>query len=130
MIKLVPNSATGVEGGSISSFQWTTSEQVWPFEKAADGSTLYCKESTALTLPNNGYTYWAHNISGFSRSKVHILKDIVWYTSSGQAWEMSDLANANAGNHYKYADSTNFVFRVYNQDMSGYTGRIRCIYWK
>jgi hypothetical protein len=43
---------------------------------------------------------------------------------------MSDLAAANAGNHYKYAGLTTLSFRVYNQDMSAYSGKIRIIYWK
>ena len=38
MIKISTNG-----GGAVSSFQWSTSEQVWPFEKAADGKTIYAK---------------------------------------------------------------------------------------
>lgn len=52
-------------------FQWSTSEQVWPFEKAADGSTLYCKQVNFGTLPNNGTKTTAHNISSLTLSKVN-----------------------------------------------------------
>jgi len=117
-------------GGGVSAFTWSTSEQVWPFEKGPSGETLYCKESTALTLPNNGYANWTHNISGFNVAKVFKLDDIVWSTTNSTVWQMSDLAAANAGNHYKYAGLTTLSFRVYNQDMSAYSGKIRIIYWK
>ena len=52
-------------GGSIEEFQWSTNEQVWPFEKASDGSTLYAKEVDFGYLPNTGYKGEAHNISNF-----------------------------------------------------------------
>jgi len=50
-------------------FQWSTDEQVYPFEKASDGSTLYCKEVDFGSLPNNGTKSVAHNLSGFTLHK-------------------------------------------------------------
>ena len=48
-------------------FQWSTSEQVWPFEKASDGSTLYCKEfQNQGALPNTGNMYIAHGLGDTS----------------------------------------------------------------
>lgn len=61
MIKLVENNA----GPGVEEFEWSTSEQVWPFEKFVDGSTLYCKEIDFGALPNNGTKTVNHNISGF-----------------------------------------------------------------
>ena len=29
---------------NTANFQWSTNEQLWPFEKTKDGETLYCKE--------------------------------------------------------------------------------------
>lgn len=48
---------------SISSFTWSTSEQVWPFEKDASGKTLYCQEIDFGALPNNGSKSVAHGIA-------------------------------------------------------------------
>ena len=44
---------TTVVGGP-SAFQWSTSEQVWPFEKDHSGNVLYCKELSIGLLPNTG----------------------------------------------------------------------------
>jgi hypothetical protein len=46
----------------VSSFQWSTSEQVWPFEKTYDGKTLYCKYFQ-ITMGGSGAEI-NHNISG------------------------------------------------------------------
>jgi len=64
-----------VKLAGVSSFTWKTTEQVYPFEKASDGSTLYCKEVNCGTLPNNGQQEVAHNItfSPFSNTKLHSL---------------------------------------------------------
>jgi hypothetical protein len=64
-------------------FQWSTSEQVYPFEKASDGSTLYCKEITAGAL-SSGYTGTAHGISGLTIDKV-FSSDIVLYDQANGA---------------------------------------------
>jgi hypothetical protein len=55
----------------VAPFQWSSSEQVWPFEKDRNGNTLYCKEVDCGTLPNNGYGYTNHNISNLDVLKVH-----------------------------------------------------------
>ena len=44
---------TTLVGGPVA-FQWSTSEQVWPFEKDLSGRTLYCKEIDLGDLPQNG----------------------------------------------------------------------------
>lgn len=60
MIKI---SVEGGESAGVSDFQWSTSEQIWPYEIAGDGSTLYCKQINAGTMPNNGTLEVAHNIA-------------------------------------------------------------------
>jgi hypothetical protein len=62
--------ANNASGAGISSFQWSTSEQVWPFEKASDGSTLYCKEISLGAMPNAGSKNVAHSITGLAASDV------------------------------------------------------------
>jgi len=44
---------TTLVGGPVA-FQWSTSEQVWPFEKDLSGRTLYCKEIDLGDLPQDG----------------------------------------------------------------------------
>jgi hypothetical protein len=56
--------------GGISAFTWSTSEQVWPFEKHDDGSTLYCRYVDFGALPNSGTKTVAHNISGLTADKM------------------------------------------------------------
>ena len=57
---------TVYSGGGVSTFQWSTSEQVWPFEKASNGATLYCKEVNLGNLPTYGAKNVAHGISNFN----------------------------------------------------------------
>lgn len=59
-----------IYNGGYNTFQWSTSEQVWPFEKAADGSTLYCKEVSLGQFPNNGDKDVAHGISDVTANKI------------------------------------------------------------
>jgi hypothetical protein len=68
--------ALGVAGASaFSAFQWSTSEQVYPLEKALDGSTLYCKQIDTGALPNNTYKTVAHGISNLNPDvKMHRLE--------------------------------------------------------
>lgn len=49
----------------LNGFQWLRREQIWPFEKAQDGKTLYCKEVYIGTVPNSGGSY-LHGIENFS----------------------------------------------------------------
>jgi hypothetical protein len=51
-----------VSVGSIEEFQWSEDEQVWPFERAEDGSTLYCKKIDGGFGPNAGTKAIAHGI--------------------------------------------------------------------
>jgi hypothetical protein len=56
-----------VSAGSIEEFQWSTSEQVWPFEKSANGSTLYCKQVNIGDMPVGGWKYVALNTPNIDR---------------------------------------------------------------
>ena len=55
-------------GVGVEEFQWSEDEQVWPFEKANDGSTLYCKEVDCGAGPNNGYSYTNHGIANIGEN--------------------------------------------------------------
>ena len=58
-----------------SSFQWSTEEQVYPFETHSDGSTLYAKQVNVGNLPNDGLLQYAlTNISvGLTEDKIYRL---------------------------------------------------------
>lgn len=58
---------------SVQAFQWSTLEQVYPFEVDNNGATLYCKEINLGTLPNSVLKLVPHNISGLTLSKVRKL---------------------------------------------------------
>jgi len=66
---LIKDMATIYNGGPAA-FTWSTSEQVWPFEKSLSGETLYCKAVNVGTLPNTGVSFTNHNISSFAPSKL------------------------------------------------------------
>jgi hypothetical protein len=56
--------------GGVSTFTWSTSEQVWPFEKASNGNTIYAKEISIASWSSQVYSI-AHNISNLN--KIHRL---------------------------------------------------------
>lgn len=56
---------TKLLGVSDFGFQWSTDEQVWPFEKTRNGETIYCKEVDFGIGPNGTNKTVAHNIPNF-----------------------------------------------------------------
>lgn len=65
---LIADLAAVINGNGLAAFAWSTSEQVYPFEKDTDGSTLYCKY---FQVSYSGtYGAWAHGISNSNGSKV------------------------------------------------------------
>jgi hypothetical protein len=86
-------------GGGIEEFQWSTSEQVWPFEKSVDGETIYCKEIDFGALPNNGTKSVSHNIN---------------LTSPNQVINQSALAYSPAGdvNPIVYVSTAGITFQI------------------
>lgn len=48
----------------LNNLIWSSKEQVYPFEKAEDGSTIYCKKIDFGTPPNTGTKTVSHGISG------------------------------------------------------------------
>lgn len=66
---LIKDLETIYDGGP-NKFQWSSSEQEWPFEKDTSGNTLYCKRISLGALPNNGTKQVAHNITGLAAAKI------------------------------------------------------------
>jgi hypothetical protein len=70
----------------VAPFQWSTSEQVYPFERASDGSVLYCKEINMGALPNTGNLQVAHGISNFDPAKIHSIDGLKRNSADGNTW--------------------------------------------
>jgi hypothetical protein len=67
-------------------FQWSSSEQVYPFEKADNGAALYCKQIDFGALPNNGSKNVAHNVPSLDKTKVYRIYGRWYSTSVNQAY--------------------------------------------
>lgn len=114
-----------------TAFQWSTSEQVYPLEKAADGSTLYAKEVDLGGLPNNGTSSTAHGIPSFNPSSQMHRLELQRSRSDTQdfvpvpdgAWAASSFYNTNSV-------STTNIFVITTQNWTAFTGRARLIYKK
>jgi len=110
-------------GGAVEEFQWSTSEQIWPFEKADDGSALYCKRIDFGNLPAIGTKHVAHGISGFIESNVFKF-DVLWSSpATTAAWSY--------GAYYQnfQVDATNCRCDN-NMNLSSFIATIRMIYKK
>jgi hypothetical protein len=105
-------------------FQWSTSEQVWPFEKDRDGKLIYCKEIYLGNYPNTGTKNVAHGISNFDRStQMHKLEG---FGSWGDPIPYPDINGLTIG---FYMTNTNVVIRN-SADYSSQTGYARLYYTK
>jgi len=105
-------------------FEWTTSEQVWPFE-TDEGATLYAKKIDFGAGPNNTTKTVAHGITGLLR-----LFDIASIGKSGTPTHRR-LPFAHIGVVHTYVDLTSALVRVTsNTDSSGDDYDIYIIYTK
>ena len=111
-----------------SLFKWSSDEQVYPYELASDGSTLYCKEVSMGSLPSNGTLNVSHNISGLDvTADLHFLSIVRYGDRASQmpygCW---------SGNSYDHiVDVTDTQVRcTTTQNMTSYTAIARIIYKK
>ena len=61
---------------TTSSFTWSTSEQVWPFEKDRQGRTLYCKEVDFSGLTDSS---WNGLNPGLWTDRTKVFKIEGWF---------------------------------------------------
>jgi hypothetical protein len=115
-------------------FQWSSSEQVYPFERDIDGRTLYCKEVNMGTLASNGAVSVAHNIPNYDPTKIHKIEGIARATSSYDDYSTFQLGLAGWT-----GIQTGVVLKVYISNIivftpasyyNNYTGVVRIIYAK
>ena len=122
MLKLIENNAG--PGGGVEEFQWSTSEQVWPFEKGPSGQTLYAKQVDFGALPNNGTKTVNHGISSFDSSYVFKSQfSILWPNT----WHYEENINHAP---VRSINSTQIRVVVSDTDSSFMTARVRIIYAK
>ena len=116
----------------INPFQWSSSEQVWPFEKDASGRTLYCKEINFGSLPNSGTKSVAHSITwdvSFNVSKLHNISGRV-YDSAPTFVATIPYAHPTDGFSFlTYIDSTNLNI-VSGINLTDWSAYVRIIYAK
>ena len=120
LIKDMANIYSGA--GGISAFTWSTSEQVWPFEKDELGRTLYCKQLDTGALPDNGAVFTNHNISSFDHSRVFKVYGKATYSGAS----MSIIPNL----YTFYSIRTTQIVIVTNANVSQYTTTTHMIYAK
>jgi len=119
----------------VAPFQWSTSEQIYPFERALDGSTLYCKYISAGAMPNSGWASIAHNIPNWSPSKLHRM-NIYCYSANDQGSPSHvplpyNDSNGNASGVMVYGLTIINLFSKTNYySANGYAAHIYLIYSK
>lgn len=106
-------------------FQWSTLEQVYPFEKASNGDTLYCKEISLGTMPNTGTKTVAHGLATSAAKTKRIL-----------GWATNGTATLPLCFYYAYSlgisveiQAANISIRT-DMDWSAYSGVLQVIYAK
>jgi len=110
-------------------FIWSTSEQPYPLEKAADGSQLYCKEVPLGALPNNDFKNVAYNIPGLTVDKIFRLTCEAYNPVTSQffsiPWATSNLPYVIQF----YVHGSNLVLLT-GTDLSNCIGSAKIIYKK
>jgi len=107
-------------------FEWSASEQVWPFEKTSAGETLYCKEIAVASYPNNGFLAVAHNISGFDDTDLFSL-DLV---GARTATDAIDATYYDGGTYIGKRVATSNMYIHTSHDFTQMSGHFRIIYKK
>lgn len=116
---------TALEGAGVSTFNWSTTEQVWPFETTIGGDPLYAKAVAVAALPNATGDFHNHGITNLDRifyywgefSNGTILLKVP-YVGSSVAGSIDMFVNAtqfrlNTGTNY--SAWSGYVFLIYSK---------------
>ena len=122
-ISALDGRVTTLEGASVSAFNWTTSEQTWPFETYL-GNTLYAKIVNLGTMPNNTTKNVAHGITSVSHGFV-----VRVIAREGAESYPYPNARITAHRYMAYMNSVNVVVAT-NANASAQTGYAYLIYSK
>jgi hypothetical protein len=110
----------------LTSFDWSTIEQVYPYERDRLGRILYCKEISIGALPNNTTKNVAHNIAALDTSKVF---KVYGGAYNGGTFYQMGIARQNDWGCEISVGSTNVSVRAL-LDYSSYTGWAHVIWAK
>jgi hypothetical protein len=115
----------------VSSFTWSTSEQVYPFEKDSSGNTLYCQMVNLGALPNAGITN-VYPATTVAPSKVFKVWGFATEPSVGQTIPLpfaSSAGNSNVEILFN-GPSPGFFYVQCPLNNSSFTGKGYVIYSK
>jgi hypothetical protein len=112
---------------SVAEFKWSTSEQIYPYEKSRNGRILYCKEVDFGALPNNGNKSVAHNIASLDVTKVFHYS-FYWYLSGTAIIEGCYSPPGTSYIVHKILPANCYV--ADGENLSAYSGLFRIIYAK
>jgi hypothetical protein len=112
---------------NANAFQWSSVEQVYPFEKSSSGASLYCKEIDVGLLTNKSGKRVAHGISNYSTEKIHNISGTIYNTVGSDVVSLNSFAY---GGNFCILDSTNINVYTPNADCTKYRCKVRLIYSK
>ena len=124
---------TGATGSAGSAFQWSASEQTYPFEKNSAGNTLYAVEIDLGTLPNNGSKSVAHGISSFDATKVFRVEGLAssnTYSGSNKIAIQLGWATTVASSALQLYLYNSNIELLTGQNLSALSGKLRIYYSK
>lgn len=108
-------------------FQWSNSEQVYPFERSTSGATLYCKEIDVGFLACKGGKSVPHGIENYSAANIHNISGTINNTVGSDSVSLNSLAY---GGNFCILDSSNVNVYTPNADCTKYRCKVRLIYSK
>ena len=111
----------------VSALEWSTSEQVWPFEKGINGESIYVKGVPFGNWPNKGTKSVSHGIVGYkalwnlvgAHSTTGKLPYVTMFTNNDTKWQSEYWVN-----------STSVVVRTGENLSSSYTTLMLIFYLK
>jgi hypothetical protein len=121
-----------VDGGGPSlppraAFQWSSEEQVYPLERAANGSVLYCKEIAMGFLACRGGKSVPHGISNYDGKNLHSIGGTIYNTVGSDAVAINSMAY---GGNFCILDSVNVSVFTPTTDWTTYKCTVRLVYSK
>lgn len=112
---------------SVATFQWSAEEQVYPLERALDGSVLYCKEIEMGFLACKGGKSVPHGISNYDGKKLHSISGTIYNTVGSDAVAINSMAY---GGNFCILDSVNVSVFTPTTDWTTYKCNVRLVYSK
>lgn len=105
-------------------FVWSTTEQIWPFERDSSDNVLYAKEVDFGALPNATTKDVAHGITNLNQ--IHEIKHIANNAGLTTWNELPGLGSAVLSLTIRATD----IRVITTDDKTGYSLKVRLIYSK